>query len=442
MYNRLLILLLVHMASNKILKNFSYLGLVQLLNYALPIITIPLVSHALGVEKIGLINYIYSYLNYFILFVSYSFSWTAIRKQNQINDLNYTFSLVFFSQILLFVIAILLFFASLFFIPDLNKNLVLASISCMAVLGAFFDKNWVYQYKEDLSLVAIVNVVLKVISLIFIFMFVRQEKDYILYAFILYGTTVLINLILLLMSLKKYEIKMRLISVIHIISFLKEGKVLFFSSVVINLYTTTSILLLGLYCTDKDVGLYSAASKLIDVAKVFAIMPLTQLIYPVVAKKIKENVDEGVFFVKQLMPLFSLIALVLLIGSVVLGPLFIRILFGQEFLGAINMLWILSLNLVLVFFSTVFGVLLMVNLGMDNFFFKNQLFVAVLSVFLTLLILPYGAGQTSAIILVFSEFLITGYQYYCLKKAGYNLFTLDMFSKKKFLNALKVLREH
>jgi len=51
------------MKINKILKNFSYLGVVQILNYALPIITIPLVSRALGVEKIGLISYIFSIIN-------------------------------------------------------------------------------------------------------------------------------------------------------------------------------------------------------------------------------------------------------------------------------------------------------------------------------------------------------------------------------------------
>ena len=69
---------------------------------------------------------------------------------------------------------------------------------------------------------------------------------------------------------------------------------LFFSSVVISLYTSTSTLLLGLYCNNRDVGLYTAASKLVDIAKVFAIMPITQLIYPIVTQKISDNVEEGV----------------------------------------------------------------------------------------------------------------------------------------------------
>lgn len=430
------------MKTNKILKNFSYLGVVQLLNYALPIITIPLVSRALGVDKIGLVSYVYSYITYFILFVNYSFSLTAIRKQNKVNDLSYTFSLVFSSQLLLLILTIPVLFLVLLFVPDIKKNGVLACISYIAVLAAFFDKSWVYQYKQDLSLVAIVNVVLKSISILLIILFINQQKDYLIYAAILYGATLFTNIVLFLLSFKKYEIRILKINLKDILAFLKEGKMLFFSSVVISLYTSTSTLLLGLYCSHRDVGLYSAASKLIDIAKVFAIMPITQLIYPIVAQKISESVDGGVLFVKSLMPIFNLMAIFLLCGSLIVGPLIFHMLFGSQFLDAIPILWILSLTLVLILYSTVFGVLLMVNLGMDHLFFKNQLYVAIFSVLFTILVLPYGAGITSAIILVISEIFITGYQYYSLRSKGYNLFYLNMFSKKAFLDAFKSLKNH
>lgn len=430
------------MKINKTLKNFSYLGIAQLLNYALPIITIPLVSRALGVDKIGLVSYVNSYIIYFILFVNYSFSLTAIRKQNQLNNLSLTFSLVFKSQLFLLALTLPFLLIALLFIPDLKYNWFLTCISYIAVLGAFFDKSWVYQYKQDLSLVAIVNVVLKSISVLLIILFINQQKDYLIYAVILYGATLFTNIILFLLSFKKYQIKILKINLKDIVEFLKEGKMLFFSSVVISLYTSTSTLLLGLYCSHRDVGLYSAASKLIDIAKVFAIIPISQLIYPIVAQKISESVDGGVFFVKSLMPIFNLMAIFLLCGSLTVGPLVLHMLYGSQFLDAIPILWILSFTLVLILYSTVFGVLLMVNLGMDHLFFKNQLYVAIFSVLLTILVLPYGAGITSAIILVVSEILITGYQYYCLKSKGYNLFYLNMFSKKAFLDAVKAIKTH
>lgn len=430
------------MKTNKILKNFSYLGVVQILNYALPIITIPLVSRALGVEKIGLISYIFSYITYLILFVNYSFSLTAIRKQNQLNDLSLTFSLVFKSQLFLLVLTLPFLLIALLFIPDLKYNWSLTCISYIAVLGAFFDKNWIFQYKQDLSLVAIINVIIKIIGIVFILFFIKEQTDYLLYAIILYSVLFLSNIILFFISIKKYEIKILKITKKQMIDFLKEGKMLFFSSVVISLYTSTTTLLLGIYCSNRDVGLYSSAMKLIDIAKVFAIMPITQLIYPIVSQKISENVHEGVLFVKKIMPIFNFMAILLFIGAIIVGPFMLHLLFGSQFLDAIPILWVLSLTLILILYSTIFGVLLMVNLGMDHLFFKNQLCVAVLSILLTTLVLPYGAGMTSAIILVISEILITGYQYYCLKSKGYSLFCLKMFSKKAFLEAVNAIKTH
>lgn len=430
------------MKANKILKNFSYLGIVQTLNYALPVITIPLVSRALGVEKIGLISYIYSYIIYLILFINYSFSLTAIRKQNKIDDLNHVFSLVFKSQIFLLILTIPFLILALLFVPDLKQNMLLTCISYIAVIGAFFDKNWVYQYKQDLSLVAIINVVLKFLSVLLIILFIKEQKDYLVYAVILYGATLLTNLSLFLICIRKYEIKVVKIKIQQVFEFLEEGKMLFFSSVVISLYTSTSTLLLGLYCNNRDVGLYTAASKLVDIAKVFAIMPITQLIYPIVTQKISDNVEEGVLFVKKLMPIFNLMAVLLFLGAIIVGPFILYLLFGAEFLDAIPILWVLSFTLVLILYSTVFGILLMVNLGMDHLFFKNQLYVAIFSILLTILVLPYGAGMTSAIILVASEIMITAYQYYCLKSKGYQFFNLNMLTKQAFLDAVKAIKIH
>ncbi|HAY5018078.1 TPA: oligosaccharide flippase family protein [Escherichia coli] len=428
--------------SNKVLKNFSYLSIVQVLNYGLPLITIPIVSRALGVETIGLVNYIFSYITYFVLFVSYSFSLTAIRKLSNQNQINLIFSLVFKSQILLFLISTIIFLFVLFFIPDLKKNQNLAIIAYLLVVAALFDKSWLFQYKQDLSVVAIVNAIFKLLSMIFIVFFVSEKKDYLIYAFALSGVNLLTNLVLFITSLIKYKIQLVQTSIEDIINFLKEGKTLFFSSIVISLYTATSTLLLGLYCSNREVGLYTAATKIIDIAKVFAIMPITQLIFPLVAQKISQNLEEGMIFVKKLMPLFGLMCMILFFGMLVFGPIAINVLFGKEFVDATITLWILSSTLILILLSTVFGVLVMVNLGMDELFFKNQLYVAIISVILTLCVLPYGGAQTSAIILVISEVLITAYQYYCIKSRGYSLFSMDMLKISALKESLSVLRKN
>lgn len=134
--------------------------------------------------------------------------------------------------------------------------------------------------------------------------------------------------------------------------------------------------------------------------------------------------------------------MILFFGMLVFGPIAINVLFGKEFVDATITLWILSSTLILILLSTVFGVLVMVNLGMDELFFKNQLYVAIISVILTLCVLPYGGAHTSAIILVISEVLITAYQYYCIKSRGYSLFSMDMLKISALKESLSVLRKN
>jgi PST family polysaccharide transporter len=64
---------------NKQVRNFSSLFIVQLLNYLLPIITLPIVVRIIGPEKFGIINYLSSFVGYFVLLIGYSYELSATR---------------------------------------------------------------------------------------------------------------------------------------------------------------------------------------------------------------------------------------------------------------------------------------------------------------------------------------------------------------------------
>ena len=55
-------------------KNFSYLSLVQLINYGLPLIIIPFLISKLGLDKFGLINYAVALSSYFLVIVDFGFN--------------------------------------------------------------------------------------------------------------------------------------------------------------------------------------------------------------------------------------------------------------------------------------------------------------------------------------------------------------------------------
>ncbi|HFR3649090.1 TPA: oligosaccharide flippase family protein, partial [Streptococcus suis] len=53
---------------NKVIKNVVYQLVYQISRIIIPIITIPIVSRVLGAVNLGIYNYYYSIVSYFILF--------------------------------------------------------------------------------------------------------------------------------------------------------------------------------------------------------------------------------------------------------------------------------------------------------------------------------------------------------------------------------------
>ena len=68
---------------------------------------------------------------------------------------------------------------------------------------------------------------------------------------------------------------------------------IFLSTVVTNLYTTTGVVVLGVLASKSDVGIYSSAQRLIDLLKSLIMMPIYQIIFPLLSKKFVSNLEDG-----------------------------------------------------------------------------------------------------------------------------------------------------
>ena len=61
-------------------KNFFYSSILTTANYIFPFLTYPYVSRVLGVNNIGICNFVDSIINYFILFSMMGISIVGIRE--------------------------------------------------------------------------------------------------------------------------------------------------------------------------------------------------------------------------------------------------------------------------------------------------------------------------------------------------------------------------
>ena len=67
------------MVLRAVAKNAAWLGLLQVLNYAVPIVTLPVVTRAFGLQLFGEISVVQAYTFYGALIVGFGFSITGPR---------------------------------------------------------------------------------------------------------------------------------------------------------------------------------------------------------------------------------------------------------------------------------------------------------------------------------------------------------------------------
>ena len=65
---------------SNIKRNFAYNLILTIAGYVLPLLTYPYISRVLGVVNIGLVNYVDSIINYFVLFAMLGISSLGTRN--------------------------------------------------------------------------------------------------------------------------------------------------------------------------------------------------------------------------------------------------------------------------------------------------------------------------------------------------------------------------
>ena len=126
-----------------LIKNITSLGVVQIVNYAFPLITIPFVSRILGPSSLGTINYINAFIVYFTVLVGYGFDYSATRKisanYNDIKNRDLVFSEVISARLLLLTLSVLIFICCIFTVPILRENSLLSFLIFFNVVAVFLS---------------------------------------------------------------------------------------------------------------------------------------------------------------------------------------------------------------------------------------------------------------------------------------------------------------
>lgn len=410
--------------NTKLFKNIGFLSLSQAANYVLPLITIPYITRVVGPDNYGLIEFATVSMLYFSAIVVYGFKTTATRKiaeyPNDIAKVSKIFSTVVSTKLLLFLLTLFVFVGCLVFIPKFQEYQKVLLFAFPITLGWALYPDFLFQGLQKLQFIAIANFLIKAVAAGLIFILLKKPEDYYVVLGINAASQLIVGLGILIVSFKVIKgLQFKVPSIKFLGQELKEGIYIFLSLFFTRIYTFGSIIFLTFLLSEYELGLYSAAMKLITVAVSFLFLPLSGALFPFLANKLKENPKSYWPSIKKAGGVMLLIS-TLSMGILILIPsIFIKVVFGSKYLEAIPLLQIMAPVILLTAISHFCMQQGLIIFKKDKTYLNIILFAGILSLGLNYVFITqwgmYGATYVKVLVELFLV-VTSGYYFYLTLK--------------------------
>ena len=270
-----------------LLENFISLGMLQIVSYIIPLLSLPYLSRVLGVEKFGLVFFAFAFMQYFILLTDYGFGLSATREiavnRHNSNNLSNIFSAVTFIKFFFLIISFLILSIMIFFIPKLNEHPLIFLLSFLMVVGNAIYPVWFFQGIEKMKYITFLNILAKIIFLAAIFVFVKDESDYVIVPLLNSLGFLVAGFLGMYFAIKHFGVKLYIPKWNSIKKQFIYSSDFLLSRVSVSAYTNTNTFCLGLTGSSIMVGYYVAAEKIyLGISGVMH--QLASALYPFIAK--------------------------------------------------------------------------------------------------------------------------------------------------------------
>ncbi|UTX36518.1 flippase [Ligilactobacillus salivarius] len=399
----------------KILKNYLYNAGYQLLVLLLPLITTPYVSRVLGPNGVGDNAYTNSIIQYFVLFANLGISLYGNREIAYVREnskkLTYTFLEIQIVKILTTVIAYTVFITFIFWYTKYKHYLLLQSLNIVAVL---FDISWLYMGLEDFKKTVIRNTLIKIISIILIFIFVRSNNDVGIYIFILAISTLLGNLTLwpFLNDILDKNID---IKELHPLRHLKPTITLFIPQIATQVYLVLNKTMLGVIEGTKYSGFYNYSDSLVKMVLALATALGTVMLPHIANAFANKEYDKVNKLLYKSFDYVTAISIPMAFGLAGIAKTLVPVFYGSGYYPVSKAIMIESIVIVLISWSGTVGTQYLLPTNRVKQYTTSIILGAMVNIILNFPLITkwglYGAMMST----VFSELIVTLYQLLCIK---------------------------
>ncbi|WP_296385183.1 oligosaccharide flippase family protein, partial [Winogradskyella sp.] len=379
--------------------------------FLLPLIVLPYLICVLGVEKFGLTAFAAALVNYFLNITQFGFSLSAVRdlSKNQDNPqrLEEIYNAVINTKFFLLILSAIVFALLIIIVPAFSEYYLLYIFSFGLVVGDVLFPKWFFQGVEQMRFITIINILFKLTFLILVFLFIKQESDFVYVPLLQSIGIILGGIFSLFIIYKKYGIRYRPVAFSEVKAQLKLSFSSFVTLIVPTLYSNTSVFLLGIFTNNTLVGYLSGALRISNAFSSFNAI-LTRTFYPFV-NKTKNSISK----VNNVILLSGLLVSILMI---VTAKHTVSLILGLDMLKSIPLVMILSLTPLLLAIRTVYGINFLLVKKLDKLYMNIALFSSLFGFLLAFVFIPMFTYYGAAIVIVSAQLLYAVLSFIYAKK--------------------------
>lgn len=399
-------------------KNFCMNAILTMSQFIFPLITFPYVSRILLAEGTGKVSFATSIISYFAMFAQLGIPTYGIRACAQVrNDkkkLSKTAQEIFIINIIMSILAYIVFFIALCNVPRLKDEKTLLIIVSATIFFNAIGMEWLYKALEQYTYITIRSVIFKFIALIAMFLLIHQQSDYIIYGAISIFASSASN-IFNFFNVHKY-ISLRPVGEYNFKQHLKAVSVFFAISCAATIYVNLDTVMLGFMKTNVDVGYYNAAVK-IKTILVSIVTSLGTVLLPRASYYVEHGLKEDFYRItKKAINFVFLVATPLMLYFMFFAKEGIFFLSGNTYGGAIVPMQIIMPTLFFIGLTNIMGMQILVPLGKENIVLYSEIVGAVVDLAINYILIPKYASAGAAIGTLVAEIAVWIVQYIYLRK--------------------------
>lgn len=409
------------MSSIKI--NVVYSSILTVSGYLFPLITFPYVTRVLGVNNIGICNFVDSIVQYFIYFSMMGITTIGIREIARVKgnkeELSKTFNNLLAINITSTVIAILALLMGVLLVPQLQEHKSLFFIGAAKVLANTLLIEWLFKGLEDFKYITARSIIIRALYVVAVLLLVKEPDDYIMY-FFLTSFMVVVNAIVNVIYCRKFVSFS--FKGINLKTYLNPFLILGSYQLLTSMYTTFNVAYLGFATDTIEVGYYSTATKLFTIILSFY-SAFTGVMMPRMSALLGEGrIDEFKRLTNKSVELLFAFVIPIILISEFCAPEIIRIVAGEGYEGSIMPMRIVMPLMLICGYEQILVLQMLSPMKKDTAILRNSIIGASVALLSNIILVPLFASSGTAVVWVISEIAVMiSAQYFVKKYIGYSM---------------------